>query len=76
MEFVETCESRYAPTYSFCCGRTQEDILCLRLDDPEQLHYYQELRDEYQGDISYRIYDQNPLQLGFFLSTIKQEGGL
>ena len=73
VEFVEICKSRYAHTYSFCCGRLQEDILCSRLhDEPQLMQHYCELQD----GTPYRIYNQNPIDLGFALSTIKQGGML
>ena len=73
MEFVERCESRYAHTYSFAMKHTQEDILCLRLlGDPDKMHHYQDLSNESQ-EVPYRVYAQNPIHLGFFLSAIWQE---
>ena len=75
VEFVEIFRSTYASTYSFCTGRSQEDIVCSRLDDPDSMYQYQMLRDECEGEY-YRIYDQNPLHLGFFLNVIRQEGNM
>ena len=71
MEFVDRTLSRYSGKFSFHFGITQEDVLCNHMD-PEEKMQYQERAAE--STTQYRVYDQNPLILGFSLSSLTPEG--
>ena len=72
--FVEKTASRYSNRFAFRHGLTQEEILCWRLlDDPDTMMKYRDTVASSPGG-QYRVLDQNPIHLGFFLSTIEQGG--
>ena len=71
MEFLSHTLSRYSGKFSFQFGLTQEDVLCYHMD-PEEMMQYQDRAAECMAQ--YRVYDQNPLNLGFPLSSLTPEG--
>ena len=65
--------SRYTTNYSFRHGLTQEDILCWHTpDDLDDMMSYRDLVAT-SPEGQFRVLDQNPIHLGFFLSSIEQE---
>lgn len=67
-EFIEKVQSRYSSTYSFRDGLTQEEILCWRLlDDIDEMMKYRDIVAK-SPEGQCRIFDQNPIHLGFYLS--------
>ena len=71
MEFLNHTLSRCSGKFSFRCGLTQEDVLCYHMD-PEEMMQYQDRAAKCMAQ--YRVYDQNPLNLGFPLSSLTPEG--
>lgn len=64
--FLEKIPSRYTSAFSFkSCF--QEDIVCRRLDDDDRMH---EAEDSMIDNPYYRIFPENPLHHGFYLSSI------
>ena len=67
MNFVTKTLSHYTETFSFRSGVDQESIVCYHLDDSDRM-------DEVQASLLehpyYRIFPENPLHLGFYLSSI------
>ena len=73
VEFMNRIQSRYSGMFTFRYG-TQEDILCYQtLDDFDGMMSYRDDVAESPGS-QFRIFDKNPLHLGFFLSSITTEG--
>ena len=53
---------------------TQEDVLCYELhDDFDQMMEYRECVAQSPSG-QFRVLDHNPLDLGFYLSDVRQEG--
>lgn len=64
---MQKTTSRYRKEFSFRSGLLQEEIVSRRSQDPDRM-------DEAQGLLAdqpiYRVFDENPLDLGFFLEHI------
>lgn len=70
--FMKRTQSKYTQKYSFRSGQTQEDILAWDLDDDVDEMY--RIRDLVAGSpgVHVRIFNQNPLHLGYHLYCIEE----
>lgn len=74
VSFIGKTASRYSENFIFKSGMTQEDILCYGLtDDVDGMMNYRDMVAESPAG-QFRVFDQNPIHLGFFLSDIRQNG--
>lgn len=64
--FVVTTTSRYSEKVTFR-STSQGDLLATTLEDVDRMH---EIRDSLVDNPHFRIFSENPLQLGHFLGTI------
>ena len=67
VSFVERIISQYTTNVSFRSGMTQDSILQSRLEDRDRMY---EVQESLSDNSSYRLFPENPLQLGFYLETI------
>ena len=67
VSFVERIISQYTTNVSFRSGMTQDSILQSRLEDRDHMY---EVQESLSDNSSYRLFPENPLQLGFYLETI------
>ena len=67
VEFVEMVISKYSSLASFRSGMNQTTIVSSRLDDVGRMN---EVEESLLEKPDYRIFSENPLQLGFCLDCI------
>ena len=67
VSFVEKVPSRYTSSVIFAGGLDQEEVLSTRLDDRDRMDGIGESLIE---SPLFRIFKENPLQLGFYLESI------
>ena len=68
LSFMGKTASRYRSAFSFRSGLLQQDIVCSYLhDNPDRM---QEAKDSMVDNPTFRIFQENPLHLGFYLDSI------
>ena len=73
VEFCERIQSRYRSTWLFRTGLTQEDILMERWDDVGRRHEVVDVLAR-TPHLQYHLFQENPLNHGYYLSTITANG--
>ena len=69
---MKRTQSEYSRKYSFKSGQSQEDILAWELtEDIDKMYRVRDLVASSPG-LNFRIFDKNPLHLGYHLYCIEQ----
>ena len=71
--FLEVIRSKYRKAVSFRHGATQQEVLTSpKWEEEDRRHEVQDFLVDHPS--GYYLFDENPLDFGYFLDTITSEG--